>query len=405
MKLFQAKTIGHRRLKDTGWYSMSRNLTVFEGRPGLGKTTLIRTLQSINPGSGETDLEPFRDYPREVEKSGYRRRIIPGKKTGVFAIFICNEKLRRQLTPIDPVFFETDRIEVGRRMDWSRWIIFVEIAASSRWSEVAPDLACLRDLLGQGMELPRLLKEYQNLEEIKPTARIKKELADRLNDWLDNAEPHLPEEGRKCLNRARFKVNRAARFQKARQVTAENLPVFVYFDDSGLITADPGRLSLFLGLQPEDLQVNELSGEKKEQVDLRLNELSSLVNTLTDDRDISLGIYNDEGTARLLVSEAQGKPGDLEESGAELVWLLSLLINLQNTADSRLEDTILLLDEPGSSWPRTQRELLNPVIEKLASRTQVIMTCQPGDPLYRENNANRFSLTDNNGRSELKKIS
>lgn len=404
MKLFQAKTVGHQRLKDSGWYTMIKQLTVIEGRNGLGKTTLLRTLQAINPGPGAINLEPFRDYPGEVEKHGRRRRVIPEKKTGVFAIFICNEKLRRELTPIDPVFYKTDRIEVGRRLDWSRWINFVEIAASSRWSDVLPDLECLGDLLKESSGASQLINEYKDIQEIEPTRRVKEELADRLNNWLDRAGPQLPEKGRRCLEQARFKVNRAARFKNAREVTAENLPVLVYFNDSFLVTENPGRLSLFLGLEQQDLQGNGIPEDKKEKADFRLGELSDLINSVDKDLKINLEIDYDKAPLRLKIIKAGAKELELKNGGADLVWLVSLLIHFKNTAETGIDNTVFLLDEPGHSLLTSQRELLRPVIEKLMSRFQLIMTCQPGDPLSRGLSANWFSLVDKEGQSRLEKI-
>ncbi len=389
MKLFQAKTVGHRRIKDSDWYTMFKQLTIIEGEEGLGKTTLVRTLQAINPGEGEKGLEPFRDYPEEVEKAGHRRRVIPGKKTGVFAIFICNEQLRRKLTPIDQVFFETDRIEVGRRLDWSRWINFVEIPSSSRWSEAAPDLECLQDQLKKRGDVSQLLSEYEEFAEIKPTKRIKEELADRLNGWLDQVESVLDEDDRECLDQARFKTNRAARFKHAKKVTADNLPVFIYFNDSRMITSDPGMLSLFLG---------------RKEAEAGLKELGELIKTIIDETDIVLHLNDDGDSPELEIKEADGTKLNMENGGAGLIWLAGLLITLKLSTDKSLNETVLLLDEPGASISLEQRELIAPVIEKLASHCQVIMTTRPDNPLWRDLAANRFSLVDNDGLSALTKI-
>lgn len=45
--------------------------------------------------------------------------------------------------PFDPSLYELDQVEVGRRLDNSRWLNFVEISQSLKWSDISDKLHLL----------------------------------------------------------------------------------------------------------------------------------------------------------------------------------------------------------------------------------------------------------------------
>ena len=94
-----------------------------------------------------------------MTQNGHTRRINPAKRTIALAVFNATPDLVQELSSIGDWFYETDRIEVGRRFDYSRWINFVELASSTRWSEISSDIEDL--LAGRPAKLPRQGPPYQ----------------------------------------------------------------------------------------------------------------------------------------------------------------------------------------------------------------------------------------------------
>lgn len=233
MQFIHCKVTGHFALTNSDWFPIDDKITTIIAPAGRGKSTLLKALHSINPCLCRPDPAPFDDYPRYVQRGGHTRAVDPAKKTAVIAIFICDDPLRELLTAIDPVLVETDRIEVGRRLDGSRWITFVEIAASSSVSELLPTVNTLCERLPRGDVEP----VWQECMNMRGSERIKGRLAGRLNRLLDGLEKAVSrQEERELLLQARTIVNREARFAEARETTGQALPAFIYLDQGDLLS-------------------------------------------------------------------------------------------------------------------------------------------------------------------------
>lgn len=224
MRLRQLKIRGLGSLPETDWIALSVTTTLLRfPDKGVGRQ-FLKAVQCINPPSDCRIDQPFKDLPLEtVSASGYRRVIAPEKRTIVFGIFDTPSSLVRELGAITPPLYETDRVEVGRRLDYSRWINFVEIASSSRWSEVSEDI---RNLLNQqstegddASNIQRLLAETASSE------RIKGAKLEQLATWLTGLQSRLPEPG--DLDDILEKVLRANRFSEARALIERRLPQFL----------------------------------------------------------------------------------------------------------------------------------------------------------------------------------
>ncbi len=238
MKLIKAKVAGHHVVKNSGWFSLNKKLTILAGPDGSGKTTILKSLLTINPVEVQEQFYTLSDYPDHFFTKGYRRQINPSKKTIAFGVFTCSRKLLYRLGAIDPVLFETDRIEVGRRLDLSRWITFVEIATSTRWSEIAEDFYSFRDFLTSQTGTQELSDRFDLIKALKKTDRIKGEAAEKLNSLLKDAEKFIDAKHRSLFDSIHFGVNRSERFKNARQDVSENLPFFYYFSGSQLLQTE-----------------------------------------------------------------------------------------------------------------------------------------------------------------------
>lgn len=220
MRLRQLKIRGVGRFPVTDWVMLSTSVTLLRFANRQAGEHALKAVQCLNPPFDFRINQPFKDLPLEtVSANGLRRVIAPEKRTIVFGIFDTPSSLVKELGAISQPLYETDRVEVGRRLDYSRWINFVEIASSSRWSEVSEDIKdLLRRVSSQGAEAPHI---HRLLAETAPTDRLKGSLAEQLATWLAG----LPE--RDGLNDIVEKVLRASRFSEARAIMARRLPQFI----------------------------------------------------------------------------------------------------------------------------------------------------------------------------------
>lgn len=227
MRVIQAKVRCVDGVLDTGWFVPGRETTVIFGPPGSGKAKLFQALQALNPLYEITHEKPFAGHPDTWHQGAYTRRVIPEKKTAVVMVFSAEPEHVLELERIDPVLIETDRIEVGRRLDYSRWTTFVEISASTRWSDISEQMHRLRMRLAGRTNLPEAALQDAFFTQLNGSDRLKGETADACRHWLEAVAPLLPtsdgETFRECLSG----VGRAERFTLARKKVAEWLPLTI----------------------------------------------------------------------------------------------------------------------------------------------------------------------------------
>ncbi len=231
MKLIKARTRGLRTLTESRWFELSPHLNLFQF-PGQNAQDgpksggdFLRILETINPTYVCKKLAPFADLPTLTEQGGHLRRVNPTKRTVALAVFASTPELVEQLTVAGDWFYETDRIEVGRRLDYSRWINFVELASSTRWSEISADI---QSLLEKANRLaPGLASPPADIRSLRPSDRIKDELKDQLARWLRTLPAEIRDNSNQLLEKTITAVMRADHFQIARDIVRNRLPLFV----------------------------------------------------------------------------------------------------------------------------------------------------------------------------------
>ncbi|NOR23871.1 MAG: hypothetical protein GQ542_05660 [Desulforhopalus sp.] len=234
MKLIQARIRGLGRLEESQWFDLSPHLNLFQFPDLNGDVfgrNFLRILQSINPTYEIQTAKPFADFPNFTEQGGYTRRVNPAKRTIALAVFSATPSLVKELAAVDEWLYETDRIEVGRRLDYSRWINFVELASSTRWSEISDNM---QTLLEQARHLePDLTTPLADiLRPLKPADRIKNELQEKLAHWLENLPSELQNSSRQLIESTISAVMRADHFHTARDIVCTRLPLFVVLGNS-----------------------------------------------------------------------------------------------------------------------------------------------------------------------------
>ncbi len=252
MKLIKARIRGLGALSESSWFELSPKLNLFQfaGKKGPERgQDFLRILQTINPPYAVRSRQPFADYPHIISVNGHSRRIQPAKRTIAMTVFNSTPELVRELSAIADWFYETDRIEVGRRFDYSQWINFVELASSTRWSEIS---SAVEDLLGQARKIsPTMTASPDDISSLQPTDRIVGAMQDHLVQWLQQLPPELQQSARQQIEITHTAIMRAAHFTTARALVRSRLPLFV------ILGTEPEQRSVASLLQLISRQTND----------------------------------------------------------------------------------------------------------------------------------------------------
>jgi hypothetical protein len=226
MNLVTFRIIGNPAFPNASWVKVGKGLNVIKAFDAEQARSLFTMLQAINPPYDFKKIDPFRDLPLYTLAHKQTRKIIPAKKTAAIAIFTAPLQLVKELANIDPVFFETDRIECGRRRDQSRWINFVELSSSTRWSEIESIVRSLLSSVG-----PDAVSAVERLQKttatLRSSDRIKGKIAVELRGQLEELRQFLLENKQVELDHCLHAVDRAQHFQQAKDVAEKHLPLFL----------------------------------------------------------------------------------------------------------------------------------------------------------------------------------
>lgn len=230
MKLIQARTRGITPFTESSWFDLGPHLNLFQFPKQSYGATFLRILQTINPTYAIKSVKPFSEFPQFIEQRGHTRRVDPAKRTVALGVFSATPELVRDLASLDNWLYETDRIEIGRRLDYSRWTNFVELASSTRWSEISQDINFLVEQSSRFV--PQSASPIIDIcNNLKPEDRIKNEVQDSLVSWLRQLPAELLENQKLLIKKTITAVMRADHFQTARQMVQRRLPLFVFFSD------------------------------------------------------------------------------------------------------------------------------------------------------------------------------
>jgi len=235
MKLIQARIRGLGPLTESRWFDLNPHLNLFRFPEQKYGRNFLRILQTINPTYAIETVKPFADFPKYTNQNCHTRRVNPAKRTVALAVFGATPHLVKELAALNQWLYETDRIEVGRRLDYSRWINFVELASSTRWSEISDSVQILLN------EAHRLAPDRATplsdiARSLKPADRVKGKLQDLLKRWLHNLPPRLRESSRELIETTHAAVLRADHFHTAREIVRTRLPLFIIIGGSSADT-------------------------------------------------------------------------------------------------------------------------------------------------------------------------
>ncbi|MGB3209360.1 MAG: hypothetical protein WBB19_01510 [Desulforhopalus sp.] len=391
MKIIQARIRGLGTLEESRWFELSSRLNLFHFSDYTYGKYFSRILQTINPTYACHSVEPFADFPKLITQNGHTRRVNPTKKTVVMSVFGATPTLVNELAAVSELLYETDRIEVGRRLDYSQWINFVELASSTRWSEISGDIKTLQDHAHR-LE-PDLVKPLDDiLKTLKPTDRVKDTLQDTLTEWLQNLPPALHQSSEQLIESTLTAVKRAGHFLIARDIVRSRLPLFVVLDNS-----DPASLQIFLQL------IFNKSKEKAPGSD-SCPFLDELNNQLTELQyaDITLRVERSPEDVSLFID---GKPAQLTtEEPLPSLRLLQAKTCLA-VAFSRVvnrAEPILLFANPEHTLPKELHVELADFVMNISKTCQSLCSFSAIDIFPQDIPGRRYSKADINMTGEQK---
>jgi len=234
MKLVQVKTRGLGPVMETQWIELNGGLNLFLAKDLVRGRRFLTALQTINPPYSFNTISPFEDFPEVYNWQGYERQVIPAKRTVALGVFATEPQLVIELGKIDTALYETDRIEVGRRLDLSRWINFVEISPSTKWSEISDTATELIEALPENARVMRE-KLVRIVRSLKPSDRIVNAVEKELLNCLYQINNFPDGSVQKLASDLIPKVLRARHFNQARQIVSARLPLLSLIEvNSGL---------------------------------------------------------------------------------------------------------------------------------------------------------------------------
>lgn len=402
MKLIKARLRGLEPSTASQWFELDPGLNFFAfSKPEHG-TSFLRILQTLNPPYKPEATEPYADFPAIEKIGGYSRRINPAKRTIALGVFEATANLVGELSLLSDLLFEVDRVEVGRRLDYSRWINFVEVASSTRWSEISPNVKKLID--GAANLCPGSEKALLQLTaSLQPTDRLVDEIADTLLHHLEELPLQLREDLANLLGTVQNGIRRAEYFRAAREIICRRMPLFVVIDCPGA----PGKMSPtvaqpvhnqhpascdnLLKLTKEHLEKTGQQGA--EDKDLILNRIERHLHALQPP-DMKLSLES-AATGKLflknrgqLCTTAGGPKSLLQHLQATTCLAAAISRELYKT------EPILMFNQPETGLPKILHGELTDFIISFSRFCQCFYGCTPSEMMEKDLPGRKYSLEE-----------
>ena len=352
MKLIQAKLRGTGPLIQSSWFQLSGHLNQFHFPTPVQGTTFLRALQTLQPPSCCQATDPFGAFPRYEKKGMHTKHIDGAKRTIALGVFGATAEIATELGLIDDNLYEVDRIEIGRRLDYSRWLNFVELSSSTRWKEIEADVLQLLLPLKQH-DAKQYAEAISVTGSLRGADRIKDATADHLLFFLMAAANCQPNST--LHQETAERIRRAAHFQTARKHIWQRLPLLIYCNNQGNIASPM-------------LKKHQAAREHQELFDFIKQE------------QVGLNAYDNAADIQ--------KPTVLERLREGI--RLSLLVSKK----ARRLDPIFLFDAPEINVPQSDHPQLQQLIKDTAESQQCFYLSAAKDFFSQSDTGKNYSSAD-----------
>ncbi len=117
MRLMKARVTKYRSIRDTGWFEVEPEKTIFVGPNEAGKTVVLEALQQLHAPQGVRNFDVLRDYPRSEYNDITTARVDPKNVTVVEGHFSLEDDDKGAI----PAEFREAIYVLGRRLDNEAW--------------------------------------------------------------------------------------------------------------------------------------------------------------------------------------------------------------------------------------------------------------------------------------------
>lgn len=423
MKLEAFRVQNYKRVEDAGWITC-RDLTVLVGKNEAGKSAVLKGLSKIKPSDGE-GYDGLREFPRHRYTSEFGLQDWP-----VASIRLrLDDDDRAELEDIASELAGVTTAEVTRYYSGHRMVGFdpsSEISAVTRSVAMAAAEEARKHLAaaiapdGRGEDL-RVIKEQvdaalqQRVSELPEDGEI---TVDQAGALVGAVTPFINEAWQKdCLDpvaeplREIYELSAAAgRHAKARRWVVDNMPQFVYFDrydvlDSAIhiptflqqlaVTPNAPRVRtthclvrhvgldlLLLSQLGQHQPGSPENAAVRRQIDERAIRMSSASQAMTSrfaewwlQRRHTFHYQLDADYMRVWVSDDLNPSEiELDQRSAGMQYFFSFFLVFLVESEDAHANSILLLDEPGTSLHGTAQAKIVEFLRKLVEDNQVIYT-------------------------------
>lgn len=431
MKLVKAQIRDYRSVNDSTLFDVEPDKTIAVGANEAGKTAVLRALQTVNPPSGEqSSLNALRDYPRARYDDIATGAVDLSDVEVATALYTLDDDDIAALHAIDAeVFAAAKTWQLTRQMDNKRYWSLPDVPRHKTVREIEKDLARLKAHLNKQDGGPELVASVENtLKDAAPGRALIGKLTTDLDSWLDQVLPVMDEDDEKAQNqfdRIRSAVRWASTRDKAGDILTSRTPVFVYFSQFFSVRPrihlanlaqrqaggeldenyDFGNLCLLdlLGftakelsdlattpapaLPPNQHDQNAMADYQRQldrwqaQLDerhYRLNAasvaLTQMVRRVWNDNNVTLKFVADGQYLKVVVQDDLGVEVELDQRSDGFRWLVSFFVVFRAQAKNKLNNAILLLDEPGLSLHALKQQEFRKTVSLLAEDNQIIYT-------------------------------
>lgn len=427
MRLIAARVQNYRSIRDTGWFDVEKDKTIFVGPNEAGKTAVLQALQQIRPPDDIPGFDPLRDYPRSAYNADLQSgRLDPSK------IVVATAKFGLEAD---------DVAAIGPEWEGAIYVRTRYLGNNAgHHIEGGPELVTFteevrKDLGRMGAHVDKQSAESRAEGEHPPSAELNAligawqigtvlstERSTALREWLDKVAGHVDEDNStednrhtRLLGYTRVSATRAAALKELK----ERLPLFVLFNNYFSVKPiihlshlaerteknllddtryDYGNLCLlkFLGFTPRelaDLGAAPAPADNKEafeqfrkpldERDVKLNAASvHLTNEIRRawNPDIGKGEANtlrvkaDGQYLKVVVEDELGVEVELDQRSEGYQWLVSFFVVFFAEASEQHANAVLLLDEPGLSLHGLKQREFRQTLSQLAESNQTVFT-------------------------------
>ena len=444
MRAIRFRVENYRNIDDSGWIALEK-VTAFVGRNESGKTSLLKALHKFMPATTE-EYDAQREFPRDRYTRDYVANGAKGSDWPVCSVeFEIAGEVRNTIDGLlDDCVQPPTSVTVTRFYDGSmRYTYTPEVTDTPLRS--APLLEALDSFASKARRLRAT--EVATKEEISELRKELLQFANHRRDQLKRIEDLRSDVGVEMLNELRSEVDekssaetanaaealqnvidpildeapRPPSIQRINNVIREALPVFIYFENYGILdsaiwlprfiddldrdSSNPrvrtiNAMFAHVGLDAREIarlgegearSVREEGTEPtpeqitadQRRVEIRAIKLNSASNDISKrfsdwwrQRRHKIRYHADGDYFRIWIADDR-RPDveiELESRSKGFQWFFSFYLVFIVESDEGHRDAILLLDEPGLHLhPTAQQELIS-FFEKLSETNQIAYT-------------------------------